>query len=310
MRIDYLTANDMIGNIIKNNQPASILRLDNTAGFVTQLKLKNEYPPAAHFNETTLIQGGIFPHDPSYYWEVIIPETINVMRESDILGITDVTDTFNSCEPTEHPILKEFPNIPTFGGHSILVMDPGGLLGMAQDFFGVPAVKAPWTSHLKNKKVLVVSTHAETIKYQYNNLDKIWGDKKDLIVPFELVDVIRSPYHPMMDNRQYPNCSHWGQTVEYICKEIEKYDFDVLLTGASTSSVFYAQHVKEMGKIGIQTGGVIQLFFGILGYRWTKVQGYSKWHDMYNEHWINPLVIDEAQNRKNNMHLETNFAYW
>ena len=97
---------------------------------------------------------------------------------------------------------------------------------------------------------------------------------------------------------------------EEIIKEMEKYDFDVLLTGASTSSVFYAKHAKEIGKIGIQTGGVIQLFFGILGYRWTKVPGYSKWNDMYNEHWIYPLEIDEAHNRKNNMHLETNFAYW
>ena len=310
MRIDYQTANDLIADIISKGAPASILRLDNTAGFVTQLKLKNEYPPAAHFNETTLIQGGIFPHDPSYYWDVIIPQTINVMKEANILGITDVTDTFNNCEAEDHVIIKEFSDIPTFGGNSILVMDPGGLFGHAKDFFNIPAANNPWPSFLKDKKVLVISTHAESIKHQWNNIDKVWGDKKEKIVPFDLVDVIRSPYHPMMDSRQYPNCTHWGETVEYICNEIEKYNFDVLLTGASTSSVFYAQKAKELGKIGIQTGGVVQLFFGILGYRWTKVPGYSKWHDMYNEHWIYPLEIDEAQNRKNNMHLETNFAYW
>jgi len=309
MRIDYQTANDLIVNIIKENKPASILRLDNTAGFIVQLKLKNEIPPQEHFNETTLIQGGIFPHNPQYYWDVIIPETIKVMHQADILGITDVTDTFNNCDINDHVILKEFDR-PTFGGNSILVMDPGGLLGHANDFFNIPAASNPWTSYLKNKKILVISTHAESIKHQWNHIDNIWGAQKDIIAPFELAGVIRSPYHPMMDNRQYPNCNHWGDTVSYVMKEMEKYDYDVLLTGASTSSVFYAQHAKEMGKIGIQTGGVLQLFFGILGYRWTKVPGYSKWNDMYNEHWIYPLEIDEAQNRKNNMHLETNFAYW
>jgi len=310
MRIDYITANDKIGEIICKGEPASILRLDNTAGFIVQLKLKNESPPSEHFNESTLIQGGIHPHDPAYYWDVILPEIIKVMHQADILGITDVTDTFNNCVPEDHVVIKEFKNQPIFGGNSILVMDPGGLLGYAKEFFGIPEAINPWTAKLKNKKVLVISTHAESIKYQYNKLDKIWGNKREVIAPFELAGVIRSPYHPLMDNRQYPNCNHWGDTVNYIMKEIEKYDFDVLLAGASTSSVFYAQHAKELGKIGIQTGGVVQLMFGILGYRWTKVLGYSQWNKMYNEHWIYPLEIDEAQNRKKNMHLETNFAYW
>ena len=309
MRIDYHTANKLIGETLKKGDPACILRLDNTAGFIVQLKLKNEIPPQEHFNETSLIQGGIFPHNTQYYWDVIIPETIRVMHQSDILGITDVTDTFNICDIKDNIFLQEFDK-PIFGGNSILVMDPGGLLGYAKDFFNISAVENPWPTYLKNKKVLIISTHAESIRHQWNNIDKIWGNKKNDIAPFELAGVIRSPYHPMMDDRQYPNCNHFGDTVTYIMKEMEKYDFDVLLTGASTSSVFYAKHAKEIGKIGIQTGGVIQLFFGILGYRWTKVPGYSKWNDMYNEHWIYPLEIDEAHNRKNNMHLETNFAYW
>jgi hypothetical protein len=65
-----------------------------------------------------------------------------------------------------------------------------------------------------------------------------------------------------------------------------------------------------MGKIGIQTGGSLQLFFGIHGYRWYQVDYYKNWHKMYNEHWIHPLKEDEAQNRTQNTHLETNFAYW
>jgi hypothetical protein len=114
----------------------------------------------------------------------------------------------------------------------------------------------------------------------------------------------------MMDDRQLPNCENWEDNVEYIKREMEKYDFDVLLSGSTTSSPFYTAHAKAMGKIGIQTGGAIQIFFGILGYRWTKVDGYKAWHDLYNEHWTYPLPIDSAQKREQYKFLETNFAYW
>jgi hypothetical protein len=138
----------------------------------------------------------------------------------------------------------------------------------------------------------------------------VWGDKKDLIVPYELVDVIRSPYHPSMDNRQPPNCKTWMDSVNYIKSVIDTYDYDVLLAGCTTSAPFYAKHAKDSGKIGIQTGGVIQLHFGVFGYRWTHVPLHSGWHNMYNEHWITPLKTDEANKREEFRHLETNFAYW
>jgi hypothetical protein len=116
----------------------------------------------------------------------------------------------------------------------------------------------------------------------------------------------------MMDNRQYPNCNAWHESVEYIKHEMEKYDFDVLLSGATTSSPMYADHAKKMGKVGIQTGGTLQLFFGILGYRWSPEakNGYAPWASMYNEHWIYPLREDSAQQRENYKFLETNYAYW
>jgi len=47
-----------------------------------------------------------------------------------------------------------------------------------------------------------------------------------------------------------------------------------------------------------------------LGYRWTEVDGYKNWHQMYNEHWIYPLKSDEAQMRDKIRHLESMFAYW
>jgi hypothetical protein len=134
----------------------------------------------------------------------------------------------------------------------------------------------------------------------------------DKIVPFELVDVIKSPYHPVMDPNQYPGCNTWEDTVEYIKAKIDTYDYDVLIAGSTTSSPMYAEHARQQGKVGIQTGGVHQLFFGILGYRWSPEaqNGYRKWAKLYNQHWMYPMEIDEPVNRDKYKFLETNYAYW
>jgi hypothetical protein len=236
-----------------------------------------------------------------YAFNVVIPATVDEMMQCDMLGFVDI-----SGEISKNLHLQNILKKPMFFGNSIYLFDPAGLLNISH----MGPLSDPWTKYLKNKKVLVVSTHCESIKKQWKKINDIWNGNRAVIAPFELVDCIRSPYHPSMDDRQILGCSTWLDSVKYIQKQIESYDFDVLLTSSTTSSPFYANHAKKMGKIGIQTGGSLQLFFGIHGYRWYQVDYYKNWHKMYNEHWIHPLKEDEAQNRTQNTHLETNFAYW
>lgn len=301
MLIDFHQTNELIKNIIVKGQPASILRIDNTAGYIIECILKNEYPNNSFFNENTLLEAGIFPTSLDYAYKRIYPLTIKLMISSDILGFVDVANSVST-----NPLFNQlFLDKPVFSNSSVLVLDPGALLNHSDQY----ECTDPWTKYLKDKRVLVISTHAESIKQQWNNIDKIWGSKRELIAPFELVDVIRSPYHPNMDDRMYPNCNNWEDSVEYIKDLMSNYNYDILLTGSTTSSPFYAQHAKDMGKIGIQTGGSIQLFFGVLGYRWTHNPSWFH-NKMFNEHWIYPLEEDEAKNRNKVLHLESNYAYW
>lgn len=303
--LNFKEINDLLYNKISNGESFSCLRIDNTAGYVIDSLLKKQMPLYQFYNENTIVEGGMYPNTLEYAINVVMNQTVDVMTKCDILGFVDISNEIRNGTTK-----NLFGDKPMFFNPDYYVMDPAALLGHAKAQFGLDAPAVPWTSALKGKKVLIISTHADTIKHQVENLDKIWGDKKELIAPFEFVDCIRSPYHPAMDNRQPPNCSHYMESVEYIKNQIDTYDYDVLLSGSTTSSVFYAQHAKNKGKIGIQTGGSIQLFFGILGYRWTEVSVYSEWHKMYNEHWMYALESDEAQNRKQYMGLETNFAYW
>ena len=304
MRKTFQEINSLLGEKLRTHEPFSCIRLDNTAGYVFDCLSRNTLPSQEQYNAGSLVEAGIYPSTLEYSLNVVFPLVLQAMQTSDILGFVDCSRTLPSS-----PFVQQFSHIPCFYGEDFLILDPGAILGYSPFERHTP-MSDPWTRHLKGKRVLVISTHADSIKQQWKQIDKVWGSKKDDIVPFELVDVIRSPYHPAIDQRQYPNCTSWDQTVEAIKKVIDTYEYDVLLAGATTSSPIYVAHAKERGKVGIQTGGTIQIFFGILGYRWTQVEGYKNWHNMYNDSWIYPLKSDEAQQRDRIRHLESMFAYW
>jgi hypothetical protein len=301
MQIDFFEANNRIIKLIESDNPFSVLRIDNTAGYVIDCLDKGQLPVSGFFNEQTLMECGC-PHDLNYMFNTVYPDTIKTMSNSDLLGFVDV-----SGEIRNGNFIKQFGDKPLFYHKDAAVLDPGALMGY---YSAVGTVDDPWTSRLKGKRVLVISTHAESIKSQWKNIDLIWGKDKNKIVPFELVDCIKTPYHPMMDDRQIPGCDTWESIVNHTKNLIDSYDYDVLLTSVTTQSPFYADHAKQNGKIGIQTGGTLQLFFGVLGQRWTKAGVYNEWHAMFNNHWVYPLEVDKPKFANKFPHLETTYAYW
>jgi hypothetical protein len=299
---DFCDTNMLISEALQSNKPFSLIRIDNTASYVLKCLYNNQFPIEQYYNTNTLIESGIYPTEVSYSFNTVIPKTIDVMKKSDILGFVDISDSI--C--TDVDFLSQFPNKPLFFNYWIL--DAGCLVGYSE--FG--KLENPWTKYLKGKRVLVVSSHAKTILQQWENIDKIWGDKKDQIVPFELVDAISTPFHPAIDSRQYANCNNFEDLVNITKSRIDQYDYDVLLTGVTTQSPFYADHAKNSGKVGIQLGGAIQMLFGILGEKW--VINYNAYYNsperLFNEHWIYPLKEDEPQRKSEISFLETSYAYW
>lgn len=299
MKVNHVELNAILGEKLRSGNPFSSMRIDNTAGFVMERMYRgiDDFAGVLSPLESGVWPGG--PEEPGHLLQVY-RETIPLMKETDILGFVDISGEISRS--TE--FLNEFKEQILFFYDGFHMMDPGALLGLSH----LGPIENPWTRYLKGKKVAVVTTHAESIKAQWEKgLDKIWGDKLDIIAPFELVKVIRAPYHASLDDRQYEGSECWEDNVGYILAELDDIDYDVLLAGASTMSPFLVWAAKSAGKVGIQTGGTLMLWFGLLGYRWTKVPGYSKWHSMYNEHWIPPLDIDKPQRKHNG---ESSFAYW
>jgi len=149
-----------------------------------------------------------------------------------------------------------------------------------------------------NKKILVISSHKESITHQIPYLKYI------------------SPHleHCSFQILKAPNTScgnhentDWSVYLNKFFKELDQIeDFDIALVAAGGYSVLISEYIYEnKNRSVIYPGGSLQLWFGIMGNRWKSWWNYhAKGSEKY---WIEPLDNDKP----NNSHLvHGNGAYW
>ena len=87
------------------------------------------------------------------------------------------------------------------------------------------------------------------------------------------------------------NFKDWFDALEYMKKEMDKINYEIVLIGCGAYGFPLAAHAKRMGKKAIHIGGSLQLFFGIKGKRWES-EGYKNsqndYSTLFNDHWIRP----------------------
>lgn len=148
----------------------------------------------------------------------------------------------------------------------------------------------PWTQHLKDKNVLVISPFTETVKNQYAIKDKIWTNR--LLPTFNLLTIYHPTSKAISSDIQNPYSS-WEEMVNSIKEKMNNINFDVALIGTGASSLPLASHAKTLGKQAIHLGGPLQILFGIKGRRWDSNKTMQAF---YNEYWTRPTQ-EETPNR-------------
>ncbi|AVL94849.1 hypothetical protein ma463 [Moumouvirus australiensis] len=140
----------------------------------------------------------------------------------------------------------------------------------------------------EGKKILVVGPFSKSIQLQKPNLNKLF---KDYVYPnFELVTY--NTYITYNDsNKPYISLPHnnWFETVDAMCKDISKLDFDIALLGCSSYALPIGSFIKGMGKKAIYMGGIVQVCFGVMGNRWIEESFYVNNKDAF----IFPVETDE-----------------
>jgi hypothetical protein len=157
----------------------------------------------------------------------------------------------------------------------------------------------PWTHSLKGKRILIVSAFTESIKSKLAVLDKIYG--VNLFPECEFVFL-----KPPQTQGENPS-KDWTEEIADFCVELDTLTdkFDVALVSAGGYGNLICAEIFNRGKSAIYVGGVLQMYFGILGGRWEKerpdiVKLYM------NEYWSRP---SEEEKPKNHVAIEGS-CYW
>lgn len=151
--------------------------------------------------------------------------------------------------------------------------------------------KDNWYEKLRDKKILVISSHCESMKQQWlsNSLFKSHNKNiKNEETGVELVFV--KP--PMSACGLSPNAS-WIESLDIFKKDVDMalqtFDLDLALVSCGGYSAPICNYIhSKYNKSVFYIGGALQLYFSIIGNRWIK-------QPFINEYWTR-LSEDEIPN--------------
>lgn len=150
----------------------------------------------------------------------------------------------------------------------------------------------PWTLSLKGKKILLISAFEESLKKQIPIRDKIYGI--DLFPDCEFI-LLKPP------QTQGTEISlNFSIELNNFCTKLDtiKDDYDVALVSCGGYGNLVCNYIFEKhNKSAIYVGGVLQMYFGILGNRWLEER--KDIVNMYlNQYWVRPMNSEKPANHK------------
>lgn len=139
----------------------------------------------------------------------------------------------------------------------------------------------PWSRMLADKRLLVMTPFADTVRSQGLRLKEVWQAKPD-VMPEVHVDVLRVPLSAGLVK---PVHADWFIALDAMTEEMASRNFDVAIVGAGAWSLPLVARAKQMGKWAIHLGGATQILFGIKGRRWDRN---ALVMEAENDAWVRP----------------------
>ena len=156
--------------------------------------------------------------------------------------------------------------------------------------------------YLENEKVCIVSSFTNDIKKQLQHKDDLFKNQcqnnrvgfvyKDFKYPtFKKIEYVQVPICYCEYEKRFLFDSPFENSLELLedlKEKIRNKDANIFLIGAGLYSNPLCMFIKEQGKIGINCGSSIQLFFGLKGNRF----GYLDEQEVTNKYWKYPNLDD------------------
>jgi hypothetical protein len=148
----------------------------------------------------------------------------------------------------------------------------------------------PWTQSLHGKRILIISPFINTISKQILNLPKLY-DGVDLFPDCQFIFI--KPPMTQCDE----DSLEFDEELDrfYINLEKLKDKFDVaLVSSGGYCNLICNQIFEKYKKSAIYVGGVLQMYFGILGNRWiTERPDILRLY--MNEYWVRPSLDERPK---------------
>jgi hypothetical protein len=167
---------------------------------------------------------------------------------------------------------------------------------MALDIFHYIFLK-PWTLALKGKKVLIVSAFEKSIQEKIPIRTKIYGI--DLFPDCEITTIC-----PPQTQGSEPSDA-FDVELKRFTDKLDGLDYDIALVSCGGYGNLVCDYIFQQGKSAIYVGGVLQMYFGILGNRWIKERP-EVVQLFLNEYWTRPKETE----RPNGHDKVEKSCYW
>lgn len=149
----------------------------------------------------------------------------------------------------------------------------------------------PWTLALANKRVLIISAFEESIQEKIPCRKDIYGI--DLFPGCEILTIKPPQTHGAEESREF------DKEIDAFFTRLDAIQttYDVALVSAGGYGNLICSHIYKSGKSAIYVGGVLQMYFGILGNRWLKER--PDILRMYlNSSWTRPKEVEKPKNHE------------
>ena len=291
----YGFADDLIAGVIDLGKPALIGRLGATEArvigcYLDIVKLRNWYDPFATFYSLITIRrrlkqlkngAGFYPATFKTFLK-FSKLYLDAYVESDLLACWGMPFTWSESEALKITGLE--------------IIHHHATAPWVNPYVGSTSSLKPWTTTLNDKKILIVSGFADTLRDQHAIIKNVFpfANYPNFQATFLKAPLSQGGLKDVKDSFTH---------LDSLFEEIKRTNFDILLVSAGSYSMPIAHFAKKIGKIGIHCGGELQLFFGVLGGRWDSN---PKLLPYVNEYWTRPSENEKPKNWKS---IE-NGSYW
>lgn len=213
----------------------------------------------------------------------------DAISKSTLLGVWDA-QMYSQAEEYYNFINKAYPHIKQICAHSL------------EPYYFMDHEDYKFDDLFKNKKILIISSHNNTIQNQLKNIDKLFT--KNIFHK----DVTFKIYKPPQQNAGNNDNNSWSFHCNKMKEDLQniknEFNFDIALVSAGGFGMIITNFIfNKLDASVIYVGGSLQLFFGINGGRWIDNKVII---DSQNKYWTSVLMED----RPCNTLLCENSCYW